>query len=104
MSSHFTVAFQVRVAAGTQGRVTLDAANVRAVMPAALALFVAGGGRLHALSPQSVLGRGYAMVRSEEGAVLSSVADAEVGRRVRIEVADGAWDARIEGVHGAAQS
>jgi len=62
------------------------------------------GGRLHALSPQSVLGRGYAMVRSEEGAVLSSVADAEVGRRVRIEVADGAWDARIEGVHGAAQS
>ena len=56
------------------------------------------GGRLHALSPQKVLERGYAMVRSVDGAVLSSVTDAEPGQQVRVEVADGSWDARIEAV------
>ena len=57
------------------------------------------GGRLHALSPQRVLERGYAMVRAPDGRVLSSVSDAEPGQAVRIEVVDGAWEARIEGVH-----
>jgi exodeoxyribonuclease VII large subunit len=61
------------------------------------------GGRLHALSPQKVLERGYAMVRSADGRVLSTVADAKLGEQVQVEVVDGIWDARIEAVHPASR-
>jgi len=55
------------------------------------------GGRLEALSPHRVLGRGYAMVRGPDGTVLSRVADATAGDVLRVEVQDGAWTVRVEG-------
>lgn len=58
------------------------------------------GGRLEALSPRRVLGRGYALVRRPDGSVVSHVAQLSAGDAVRIEVQDGAWDARIEGAAG----
>lgn len=55
-------------------------------------------GRLHALSPRKVLGRGYALARDESGRVVTQVADASAGDLLRVEVQDGAWWVRVERV------
>jgi exodeoxyribonuclease VII large subunit len=52
-------------------------------------------GRLRALSPRATLGRGYAIVRTEE-AIVRSTADVEPGKRVDVEVGDGRFGARVE--------
>ena len=44
---------------------------------------------LDALSPLKVLGRGYSMVENEEGAVLTSVGQAEVGDNLTLRMGDG---------------
>ncbi len=51
---------------------------------------------LDALSPLKVLGRGYAIARTEGGAVLSSVERAVPGARFRLRVRDGEIPCRIE--------
>lgn len=56
----------------------------------------AAAGRLHALSPLAVLGRGYAMLRDEAGAVVASVAQATPGQRLRGQVQDGELQLRVE--------
>ena len=54
-------------------------------------------GRLHALSPLAVLGRGYAVVRDQEtGMVLRSVLLTAPGQHVTIQLADGALTATVE--------
>jgi len=52
-------------------------------------------GRLRALSPQSTLERGYAIVRSSEQIVRSGQA-VHPGERVEVELAEGGFGARVE--------
>lgn len=55
-------------------------------------------GKLQALDPLAILGRGYALVRdAETGAVIKSVAGVRPGRPLAIRVADGEFGARTEG-------
>jgi len=56
--------------------------------------------RLRALSPQSTLDRGYAIVQVAGGAVLRTQADAPSGTPLTVTVADGALDAVSAGPHG----
>lgn len=58
---------------------------------------------LDALSPLKVLGRGYAIARKEDGAVLRSVRDVTIGAPLRLRMTDGSLRCRVEGVeeHGA---
>ena len=53
---------------------------------------------LDALSPLKVLGRGYAIARGEDGAVLRSVRDVSVGAPLRLRMTDGGVLCRVEGV------
>ncbi len=53
-------------------------------------------GRLRALDPTAVLRRGYAIVRDAESSqVISRVADAIRGRRLEVQVSDGAFGAEV---------
>ena len=52
-------------------------------------------GRLRALSPRATLERGYAIVRTDDGIVRSTRAVAP-GSRVDVELAEGAFGARVE--------
>ena len=54
-------------------------------------------GRLTALSPRATLGRGYAIVRSGD-AVLRNTAGLAPGTAVEVELAEGAFGARVEDV------
>jgi exodeoxyribonuclease VII large subunit len=55
------------------------------------------GGRLRALSPRATLERGYAIARAR-GHVLRSAADVAAGERIEVELAAGAFGARVEEV------
>jgi len=57
----------------------------------------ATAGKLAALSPKATLGRGYAIVRTDSHVVVSS-ADVSRGTRVDVQLADGAFGARVEDV------
>jgi exodeoxyribonuclease VII large subunit len=57
----------------------------------------AAAGRLRALSPQSTLDRGYAIVRAEDGVVRSARRLRE-GQSVDVRVAEGGFRARVEDV------
>jgi exodeoxyribonuclease VII large subunit len=54
-------------------------------------------GRLRALAPHATLERGYAIVRSGE-TILRDAGGLEPGARVEVELADGAFGARVEDV------
>lgn len=51
--------------------------------------------KLDAMSPLKVLGRGYSMVRDENGNVIKSCADTAVGQRVEISLSDGGILAQV---------
>lgn len=53
---------------------------------------------LDALSPLKVLGRGYAIPRGEDGAILRSVRDVTVGAPLQLRMTDGGVFCRVEGV------
>jgi exodeoxyribonuclease VII large subunit len=53
--------------------------------------------RLDALSPLKVLARGYAVARSESGAVLRRAGDFQPGLSFRLTLADGEVSARVTG-------
>ena len=52
---------------------------------------------LDALSPLKVLGRGYAVARTPEGDVVSSVRGVDPGDLLAVRLADGSLDCRVEG-------
>jgi exodeoxyribonuclease VII large subunit len=54
-------------------------------------------GGLEALSPRSVLDRGYAVLMSASGKVISSVADAQENSALTAVVRDGQFQTRVEG-------
>ncbi len=53
-------------------------------------------GRLRALSPLAVLGRGYALALDQEGHVLRQAGQAGVGQLIRVRLAVGGLAARVE--------
>jgi exodeoxyribonuclease VII large subunit len=55
-----------------------------------------GLGRLRALSPLAVLGRGYALALYQEGRLLRQAGQARVGQLIRVRLAQGGLKARIE--------
>lgn len=55
---------------------------------------------LGALNPLAVLSRGYALVQTEEGTVISAAAELQVGDRVSLRFADGSARVRVEEVAG----
>jgi exodeoxyribonuclease VII large subunit len=52
-------------------------------------------GSLRALSPKATLSRGYAIVRTDNG-IVRSASSVTAGTRVEVEVAEGAFGARVE--------
>jgi exodeoxyribonuclease VII large subunit len=56
-------------------------------------------GRLHALSPQATLTRGYAIVRKDDGAIVRSGAAVAAGSHVDVQLAEGGFGARVEETH-----
>lgn len=55
--------------------------------------------RMQALSPLATLGRGYALVQSEDGTLLRRAADVQPGAGVQVRLAEGGLDCRVEQVH-----
>jgi len=53
--------------------------------------------QLVALSPQGVLGRGYAVVSKKEGGVVRRVKDVDAGDALNIRVSDGEFGAEVKG-------
>ncbi|MGQ0722767.1 MAG: exodeoxyribonuclease VII large subunit [Candidatus Eiseniibacteriota bacterium] len=56
------------------------------------------GGRLDALSPLAILGRGYAIASSESGRILRAAGDAQPGERIEVRLARGRLGCRVEEV------
>ena len=56
--------------------------------------------KLDALSPLEVLGRGYAMARTEEGGILRSSDQVRPGDRIELRLAQGSLGCRVEEVEG----
>ena len=54
---------------------------------------------LDAMSPLKVLGRGFAVAADENGQILRRAADAAPGDRVRVTLAEGRLDCRVETVY-----
>lgn len=53
-------------------------------------------GRLDALSPLRVLERGYAIARTEAGAIVTRASDVATGERLALRLAEGELDVRVE--------
>jgi exodeoxyribonuclease VII large subunit len=58
--------------------------------------FVRAAASLDALSPLKVLSRGYAVASDEQGRVLRSVSDAQIGQGIEVRLRDGSLDCRVE--------
>lgn len=71
------------------GKATVQAPRIR---------LQALSGRLQALSPLAVLGRGYALVQDQEGRVLRRAQETAPGKRVKVRLAQGRLGVRVEEV------
>lgn len=58
--------------------------------------FAAAASKLDVLSPLKVLGRGYAMARTESGEILRSTEQVQTGDRIQLRLAQGSLDCRVE--------
>lgn len=59
------------------------------------ARYVAAISKLDAMSPLKVLTRGYSMAQTEQGKVLRSVRQVEIGERIHISLSDGSLRATV---------
>ena len=57
--------------------------------------YIANVSKLDAMSPLKVLTRGYAMAQTEDGNVLRSVTQAEIGERISVSLSDGILSATV---------
>ena len=57
--------------------------------------YIAAVSKLDAMSPLKVLTRGYSMARKEDGEVIRSVTQAELGERIQISLSDGKLSATV---------
>ena len=55
-------------------------------------------GKLQALDPLAVLGRGYSITRDAAGAVVRSIRSVAAGERLTTQLADGRFDAEVKAV------
>jgi exodeoxyribonuclease VII large subunit len=53
------------------------------------------GGRLAALDPQTVLRRGFAVIRAEDGTMLRSISQVKLDEQIQVEISDGRFGARV---------
>lgn len=60
--------------------------------------FEATTGRLDALSPLAILGRGYAIARADGERVVRRALEVKAGDPVEILLAEGVLDCRVEGI------
>jgi exodeoxyribonuclease VII large subunit len=73
--------------------------EIRALLAARGAGMAAAAGRLETLSPLGVLARGYAIVqRRDDGAIVRRAGEVAVGGGLRVRLAEGELDARVEAV------
>jgi exodeoxyribonuclease VII large subunit len=92
-----------RVAVGREG-LRLERTRERLRLAPALAVerkraaLENGAAKLAALSPVQTLRRGYAIVRTESGAVVGAAGDVSPGTHVEVTLAAGAFGARVEEV------
>ena len=80
-------------------RAALDA-NFGARLDDARAQLEVAVASLDALSPLGVLGRGYALVQDARGRVVRSNKRVRVGEQLRVRLAEGALECRVEGMEG----
>jgi exodeoxyribonuclease VII large subunit len=80
-------------------RAALDA-NFGARLDDARAQLEVAVASLDALSPLGVLGRGYALVQDARGRLVRSNRRVRVGDELRVRLAEGAIECRVEGVEG----
>ena len=59
--------------------------------------FIAAVSKLDAMSPMKVLTRGYSMAQTENGSVIRSVSQVEIGERIQISLSDGSLSATVMG-------
>lgn len=52
-------------------------------------------GRLAALDPQTVLRRGFAVIRAEDGTTLRSINKIKLDQQIRVEISDGGFGAKV---------
>ena len=57
--------------------------------------YIAAVSKLDAMSPLKVLTRGYSMAQSEEGTLIRSVSQVELGQRIRVALSDGTLSATV---------
>lgn len=62
--------------------------------------FAGAVAKLDALSPLKVLGRGYAVARTEDGGILRSSDQVQPGDRIELRLAQGSLGCRVEEVEG----
>ncbi|MCT4493207.1 exodeoxyribonuclease VII large subunit [Bosea minatitlanensis] len=55
---------------------------------------------IRSLGPEAVLARGYALIRDEGGALIRSVAQAQAGQALTVQVGDGRFEAVVRGAGG----
>jgi exodeoxyribonuclease VII large subunit len=51
--------------------------------------------KLRLLSPEAILGRGYALVQKGDGSVVRSVAEVKTGDLVKTRLADGSFESEV---------
>ena len=57
--------------------------------------YIAAVSKLDAMSPLKVLSRGYAMAQTQEGSVVRSVSQVELGERITVSLSDGTLSATV---------
>lgn len=79
--------------------------EIQALLAARAAGMAAAAGRLETLSPLGVVARGYAIVeRAADGAIVRRAGDVAVGDGLRVRLAEGELDARVEAAREASPS
>jgi len=69
---------------------------IRVLLHRERARFELAVGKIDALSPLAILKRGFALCRDSKGAIVKSAADVALGDRVRVTLAAGELDCRVE--------
>lgn len=54
--------------------------------------------RLHDLSPVSVLSRGYAIAKTEQGRIIKSIAEVDSGDEIKVDVSDGRFICEVKSI------